>query len=141
MSGTCVSDRPSVGVGSCTRSRCGVCVAMRLCFSPMSWPWLGKNSKLPTSIARARALEHGGRATRRPEALPDPDALITNYDGGPKGCKGYLEEVYNIIKATDPASPIRMCTCAKDRAAAKARKSARTERAKSKPPPARSRDF
>jgi len=54
-------------------------------------------------------------------------------DGGPKGCKGYLEEVYNIIKAADPASPIRMCTCAKDRAAAKARKSARTERAKAPP--------
>eukprot|EP00962_Isochrysis_galbana_P060072 scaffold34059_cov101-Isochrysis_galbana.AAC.1 len=28
-------------------------------------------------------------------------------DGGPKGCKGYLEEVYNIIKTADPASPIR----------------------------------
>eukprot|EP00962_Isochrysis_galbana_P002024 scaffold528_cov126-Isochrysis_galbana.AAC.5 len=55
-------------------------------------------------------------------------------DGGPKGCKGYLEEVYNIIKAADPASPIRMCTCAKDRAAAKARKSARTERAKAPTP-------
>eukprot|EP00962_Isochrysis_galbana_P006702 scaffold1795_cov140-Isochrysis_galbana.AAC.6 len=51
-----------------------------------------------------------------------------------EGSAVHLEEVYNIIKAADPASPIRMCTCAKDRAAAKARKSARTERAKAPPP-------